>query len=58
MSFPFLILAGVSVLIFASSVQSNSNTNTIPLFIYLVYSLAGTLFLFSIIRAMRMLGRL
>ena len=57
MSFPFLILAGVSVLIFASSVQSNPNTNTIPLFIYLVYALAGTLFLFSIIRAMRMLGR-
>jgi|TARA_R110002012_G_C11215725_1_gene561884 hypothetical protein len=57
MSFPFLILAGVSVLIFAQAIQTDSGTNQIPLFIYLVYALAGTLFLFSIIRAMRMLGR-
>ena len=57
MSFPFLILAGVSVLIFAQAIQTDSGTNQIPLFIYLVYALAGTLFLFSIIIAMRMLSR-
>ena len=46
MSFPFLILAGISLLILAGDIQDNVNTNTIPLFIWLIYALAGTFFLF------------
>ncbi len=55
MSFPFLILAGISLLILAGDIQDNVNTNTIPLFIWLIYALAGTFFLFSILRAVRIL---
>ena len=55
MSFPFLILAGISLLILAGDIQTNNNTNSIPLFICLIYALAGTFFLFSILRAVRIL---
>tara|TARA_Y100000356_G_C11169378_1_gene240461 strand:+ start:386 stop:559 length:174 start_codon:yes stop_codon:yes gene_type:complete len=55
MSFPFLILAGISLLILAGDIQTNNNTNSIPLFIWLIYALAGTFFLFSILRAVRIL---
>ena len=55
MSFPFLILAGISLLILAGDIQDNVNTNTIPLFIWLIYALAGTFFLFSILRSGRIL---
>ena len=36
MSFPFLLLAGISCLILAGDIQTNVNTNTIPLFVYLL----------------------
>tara|TARA_R110002020_G_scaffold149537_3_gene325892 strand:- start:7256 stop:7429 length:174 start_codon:yes stop_codon:yes gene_type:complete len=53
MSFPFLILAGVCVLILSGDIQANANTNTEPLLIMVIYALAGTFFLFGILRAMR-----
>ena len=55
MSFPLLILAGISLLILAGDVQTNAGTNTIPLFIYLIYALSGTFFLWAILRAVRIL---
>jgi len=55
MSLPFLILAGVSCLIMAGTVQTNAGTNTVPLFIYLIYALSGAFFLFAILRAVRIL---
>lgn len=57
MSFPFLLLAGISLLIMASDIQSNPGTSGIPLFIYLIYALAASFFLFAVIRAMRILSR-
>ncbi len=57
MSFPFLILAGVSILILTQDVQTNINTSGTPLFIYLMYSLASTFFLFAIVRATRILQK-
>jgi|TARA_B100000214_G_scaffold182723_2_gene131808 uncharacterized membrane protein YcgQ (UPF0703/DUF1980 family) len=57
MSFPFLILAGVSVLILAGDIQTNANTNTIPLMVMLIYALSGTFFLFAILRALRLIAR-
>jgi len=55
MSFIFLLLAGVSVLILADDIQTNATTSQIPLFLYLIWSLAGTLFLFAILRAVRLM---
>ena len=56
MSFPFLILAGISCLVFAGDIQASANTNTIPLMIYLVYALSGTFFLYAVLRVFRMLA--
>jgi len=56
LSFPFLILAGISCLIFAGDIQASSNTNTIPLFIYTIYALASTFFLFGVLRVFRMIS--
>ena len=55
MSSIFLLLAGVSVLILADDIQTNATTSQIPLFLYLIWSLAGTLFLFAILRAVRLM---
>tara|TARA_Y100000401_G_scaffold116286_1_gene121675 strand:+ start:2825 stop:2998 length:174 start_codon:yes stop_codon:yes gene_type:complete len=57
MSFPFLILAGISILILAGDIQTNATTSQIPLFLYLIWALAGTLFLFAVLRAVRLMGR-
>ena len=53
MSFPFLIVAGISCLIMAGSIQSDAGTNTIPLFLWIIYFLSGTFFLWGVIRALR-----
>ena len=53
MSFPFLILAGISCLIMAGSIQSDAGTITIPLFLWIIYFLSGTFFLWGVIRALR-----
>lgn len=56
MSFPFLILAGISCLVFAGDIQTSSETNTIPLLIYLIYAMSGTFFLYAVLRVFRMLS--
>jgi len=55
MSFPFLVLAGISCLIMAGSIQTDVNTNTIPLFLWVIYFLSGAFFLWGIIRAIRII---
>tara|TARA_R100000656_G_scaffold59076_1_gene45966 strand:+ start:471 stop:644 length:174 start_codon:yes stop_codon:yes gene_type:complete len=57
MSIPFLILAGVATLLLANDVQTNPNTNTMPLFLYLIYTLSGTFFLFTVFRVVRILSK-
>ena len=57
MSIPFLILAGVATLLLANDVQTNPNTNTMPLFMYLIYTLSGTFFLFTVFRVVRILSK-
>lgn len=57
MSFPFLLLAGISCLILAGDIQTNVNTNTIPLFVYLIYALASCFFLFGVLRAFRLMSK-
>lgn len=55
MSFPFLVLAGISCLIMAGSIQTDADTNTVPLFLWTIYFLSGSFFLWGVIRALRII---
>tara|TARA_R110000851_G_scaffold189807_6_gene340158 strand:- start:1463 stop:1588 length:126 start_codon:yes stop_codon:yes gene_type:complete len=38
----------------AGQIQTNSGTNTIPLFLFIIYGLSGVFFVYGIIRAFRL----
>ena len=54
MSFPFLILAGVSCLILAGDIQTDSATKDIPIAIMLIYALSGLFFFYGLVRVFRL----
>ena len=53
-SFPFLILAGVSCLILAGDIQTDAGTKDIPLAIMLTYALSGLFFFYGVVRVFRL----
>jgi hypothetical protein len=53
MSFPFLLLACFSCIVLAIDVQSNTNTNSTPMMIWIIYGFAMSFFIWALVRALK-----